>query len=75
MIGKSLIDWLIDSYSEAGVAHADLLSSYMKKENPQGNKNLPTSACPSVALISRSVLLYHNCSLAQLLAWEVGTGG
>ncbi len=57
------------------MAHADLLSSYMKKENPQGNKDLPPSACPSVALISRCVLLYHDRSPAQLLAGEVGPGG
>jgi hypothetical protein len=66
--------WLIDSYFEAGVAHADLQSSSMKKENSQGNISLPPFACLSVAVISRCSLLYHDYSPTKLLAGEIGPG-
>jgi hypothetical protein len=67
---------LINSYSEAGVAHADLpIWLHIKKKNPQENKNLPPSASPSVALISCCVLLFHDRSPAQLLAGEIGPSG
>jgi hypothetical protein len=60
------------SYSEASIARADHLSSYVKQEALQGTKKHPSSARPSVETIYCYVFLYHNCCPAQLLAGEVG---
>jgi hypothetical protein len=46
-----------------------------RKKNPQGNKNLPQPACPTVALLSRCRLLYQDRRPAQWFAGEEGPGG
>jgi hypothetical protein len=67
---------LIDFYSEAGVAHADLPSSlHERKDNPKGNENLPLAACQPISLVGDCLLLYQDRSPAQSLARNEGPGG
>jgi hypothetical protein len=80
-----LID-LIYSYSEAGVAHADLLSSYMKrKKTPKGIKTfnlllvhlfpkiVPVSCCTMI-VFQLSCWLVKRAPVGRVSHWLGGTG-